>query len=170
MELGLFRDVTDELWAMYQESFPYCEQRDLERHLEILQEANFRPYVVRCEGKDVGLMFVWCWEHYFYIEHFATSPAIRGGGIGAKALKIAQDICVKEGRVMILEIDPPETEIAIRRRGFYERLGLIMNDYNHIHPSYRKGETPYPLRVMSWPRLISDTEFKEFQRYSFSVL
>lgn len=69
--------------------------------------------------------------------------------------------CRKVGRV-ILEIDPPEDDISIRRRHFYERLGFVANPYRYIHPSFRKPFTPHRLVLMSYPGAITYEEARSF--------
>lgn len=46
-------------------------------------------------------------------------PALRGQRYGSRALSM-----LPNDRPVILEIDPPVDEIAIRRKGFYERCGF----------------------------------------------
>ena len=69
--------------------------------------------------------------------------------------------CRKVGRV-ILEIDPPEDDISIRRRHFYERLGFVANPYRYIHPSFRKPFTPHRLVLVSYPGPITYEEARSF--------
>lgn len=53
---------------------------------------------------------------------------------------------------MILEIDPLTTDIAVRRKRFYERLGFMLNPFPHVHPPYHDGLTGHALLVLSRPR------------------
>ena len=67
----------------------------------------------------IGILYYWTAPEYVYIEHLAISPDLRGANMGSRVLEA---FCRKAGRI-VLEIDPPETEIAVRRLRFYERLG-----------------------------------------------
>lgn len=70
-----------------------------------------------------------------------------GRDLGSKVLRA---FCREAGRV-VLEIDPPEDEISIRRQGFYERNGFVTNPYLYIHPSFRRPFQPHRLVLMSYP-------------------
>lgn len=71
------------------------------------------------EGETfVGILLHWEEEGFSYVEHFATDPALRGQGLGARALELLNS----RGKSVVLEIDPPVDELSIRRKGFYQRL------------------------------------------------
>ena len=72
--------------------------------------------------------------------------------------------CRKAGRI-VLEIDPPETEIAVRRLRFYERLGFVRNDYHYVHPSFQRPYEPHQLVLMSYPKAMTDEECRSFERF-----
>ena len=63
-------------------------------------------------------MLYWETPDFRYIEHFCILPALRGQRYGSRALSM-----LPNDRPVILEIDPPVDEIAIRRKAFYERCG-----------------------------------------------
>ena len=73
-------------------------------------------------------------------------------------------------RYVILEIDPPEDDISIRRRHFYERLGFVANPYQYIHPSFRKPFTPHRLVLMSYPGAITYEEARNFADFVREVV
>ena len=75
-----------------------------------------------------------------YVEHLAVSPRLRGQNMGSKALAA---FC--QGRRVILEIDPPEDEISVRRQHFDQRLGFVANPYAYIHPSFRRPASTKPM-------------------------
>ena len=68
------------------------------------------------------------------------------------------------GRSVILEIDPPEDEIAIRRLRFYQSLGFCLNDHDHVHPPYHPDYQGHELRVLSYPNPINLYEYQQFNR------
>lgn len=96
-----------------------------------------------------------------YVEHFAVNPALRGRSIGSGILS---SFCARHP-LSVLEIDPLADEVSVRRKGFYERLGFCLNPYEHRHPPYRVGNAPHPLLVMSWPRVLKQTEYSEFTEF-----
>lgn len=114
------------------------------------------------EAMDLyGLIFYWRTERFSYIEHFAINPNMRGNNLGSRCL---QEFVEAHGNV-ILEIDPPKDPISIRRKNFYMRLGFQENNYQHEHPPYREQYKPHELVVMSFPRIITEDEYVEFNEY-----
>ena len=69
-----------------------------------------------------------------------------------------------------LEIDPPVDEIAIRRKGFYERCGFTANPYPHVHPAYHKGVRWHDLVLMSRPDGLTDKQCRAYQAYLADVV
>ena len=113
----------DEAWAIYQNSFPQKEIRSLEDHLQALSDPHYTADGIWSDGRLIGILYYWTAPEYVYIEHLAISPDLRGANMGSRVLEA---FCRKAGRI-VLEIDPPETEIAVRRLRFYERLGFVRN-------------------------------------------
>ena len=52
-----------------------------------------------------------------------------------------------------------------RRRDFYLRAGYRVNSIEHIHPPYRKEYDGHRLKVMSFPRELSETEYENFASF-----
>lgn len=69
------------------------------------------------------------------------------------------------GKIVILEIDPPTTNIAKRRLGFYERNSYFANPYPHVPPAYHSGFKGYDLVVMSLGKALTDTDYAVFRTY-----
>ena len=129
----------DEAWAIYQNSFPQKEIRSLEDHLQALSDPHYTADGIWSDGRLIGILYYWTAPEYVYIEHLAISP--------------------------VLEIDPPETEIAVRRLRFYERLGFVRNDYHYVHPSFQRPYEPHQLVLMSYPKAMTDEECRSFERF-----
>ena len=70
-----------------------------------------------------------------------------------------------QGTPLILEIDPPADEISIRRKGFYERCGFVVNPYSHIHPAYHRGNAGHEFVIMSSPEMLGQDEYEHFNHY-----
>ena len=151
-------------WDIYTNSFPIFEQRNLYDQIEAMKDDNFNCRVYIEEDNVVGLLFFWNYENYRYIEHFAISKIMRGKNYGSNILK---EFCEEEYSV-ILEIDPPIDEISISRLNFYKRLGFVENEYNHIHPPYRRGSSGHGLEVLSYDKILNKDQynlFNEFLKY-----
>ena len=150
----------EEVWSLYQESFPLHEQRLPVHQSQAMADPRFFCRAAYEGDALQALLFSWRMGKLCYVEHFAVHPALRGSGIGSALLR---DFCREEGAV-VLEIDPLVDEISRRRKGFYERLGFAANPYSHAHPPYRAGNAPHPLIVMSWPAPLHEAEYAAFFR------
>ena len=70
-------------------------------------------------------------------------------------------------RLLLLEIDPPQDEVSRRRERFYLSNGMCPNyDYDHVHPSFRPTTDPHRLFLMSYPRPLTEAEFRAFQQFN----
>ena len=95
-----------------------------------------------------------------YIEHFAVDPDCRNGGLGGKILqKVIEDTDMR----ICLEVELPETEMAARRIGFYERNGFYYNDYFYMQPPIAEGRNAIPLRLMTTGGPLDEKEFSRMQ-------
>lgn len=161
LQLFRFRSPADPGWAeamaLYRDSFPGKERRGETQMIAALADPDFRADAIRRRGRTVGILFHWQYGDTSYIEHLAVAPALRGQHIGADVLT---DFC--RGRRVVLEIDPPETEIARRRQCFYERVGFVVNPHLYIHPSYGDPEQPHRLVLMSYPAPLTNDEARGF--------
>lgn len=70
-----------------------------------------------------ALIASWDFDDFVFLEHFAVDPARRSGGIGGQMLDAMLAHC---GKRACLEAELPETELAARRIGFYERHGFTV--------------------------------------------
>ena len=95
------------------------------------------------------------------IEHFAIDPRCRGQQLGSRALTA---FLSQPGKV-VLEIDPPTTDIARRRQRFYTRLGFCHCPQSHTHPAYHTQFAPHPLVLMAAPAPLTPGEFVRFQHF-----
>ena len=138
----------DEIWQIYESSFPACERRKVEAYGPICEaEPAFKMDVLREGESRVGLMFHWDREAFSYLEHFAVRSDIRNRGLGGKFL----DAYLSEHARVVLEVDAPKDEISRRRIGFYERHGLTFSGIHFTHPGYEAGVKPYTLYLMTRP-------------------
>ncbi|MDE6374765.1 MAG: GNAT family N-acetyltransferase [Alistipes sp.] len=161
LQLRTFRSPADPGWdeamALCREAFPPRERRSEEDTVAALADPLFRADGILLDGALVGILFWWLWGEVRYIEHLAVDPALRGRNIGAQVLS---EFC--RGQRTILEIEPPEEPLAMRRKHFYERLGFRANPHPYVHPSYGCPDEPHPLVLMSSPELLSNDEARGF--------
>ena len=99
---------------------------------------------------------------------WSISASVRscGAAAGAKALEELG----RDGKTVVLEIDPPVDDIARRRQGFYQRCGFAVNPYPHVHPPYRPEYPGHELVVLSSPRALTPAEYGAFACYLSAVV
>ena len=161
LQLIPFRSPADKGWKeameLYRNAFPPKEIRSEDDHLRAMDDPRYEADGIWLKGRFAGLLYFWKVNEWYYIEHLAVNPELRGCHIGSEALAA---FC--NGRQVILEIDPPEDEISIRRLHFYQRLGFVMNPQTYLHPSFRRPFETHRLVLLSYPRLIENNEARDF--------
>ena len=162
-----FERITDARYPMYrtaielyQKSFPLHEQREKTSQERILRHPDYHFTLVYDEKVLVGLVLYWE-AAFLYVEHFCILPELRNRHYGQRILAELG----KQGKTIILEIDPPVDEISARRKGFYERCGFAENPYPHVHPPYHQENRGHELVVMSCPKEITPEEYDAFSEY-----
>lgn len=152
--------------ALYEASFPRHEQRLPDEQRAVLSHPEYHFTQLFDGAEFVGLLLYWEAEDFRYVEHFCVRPELRGRRYGAKALEVLG----RDGKTVVLEIDPPVDEIARRRQGFYQRCGFAVNPYPHVHPPYRPEYPGHELVVLSSPRALTQAEYGAFACYLSAVV
>ena len=152
-----FKEAMD----LYSVSFPVYEQRRLEEQEQVMPEAGYHFNLLYEDEKFIGLLLFWQHDEFIYVEHFCTLPKLRGQGYGQRILSEL----AKLGKTIILEIDPPNDELSLRRQRFYERAGYVANEFGHVHPPYRAEYAGHALFVMSYPQPLSLAAYHSFNEY-----
>lgn len=156
----------EQVWRLYTDSFPEWERRRISSHDRASEDDDFHTYIALDNGNFIGLVFYWKYASYIFIEHLAVAPQLRGKNIGSKIITAL--IEEHPQHTILLEIDPPADDISKRRLRFYERLGFVINDFEHIHPSFsRNNGKEHELRIMSYPDRLTQEEFDRFRDYMY---
>ncbi len=157
-----FENVTEKTFPQVFEkmkaAFPYEERRDYIDQQECMNDERFKFLEIFNDAQAVGFTALWDLEGFLFIEHIAIDPDKRSGGYGSKAIEL---IKCTFNKPVILEAEAPKTEQQIKRIRFYDRLGFKINDFQYEQPSYHGGEG-VPLKILSYPELLSDAEFENF--------
>ncbi|WP_034234380.1 GNAT family N-acetyltransferase [Arenibacter certesii] len=148
-----------EAWQLYESSFPQEERRTLEVQEKIMQNAEYNFEVVFSGDRMLGFILWWGFKDVVFVEHFATSPELRGQGYGKIIL---QEFLKRGKRPVILEVELPEPGIKERRIGFYERLGFTLNTHQYVQPPMQKGCGALTLYLMSYPKEYSAESVAHF--------
>lgn len=162
LTFGRCRDTSgplmDAAMVLYRSSFPAHELRLWPDQRAVMGDPLYHFDLCLLDGALAGLILYWDFGAYIYVEHFCVEPALRGHGLGSQILAEL----ARQNKTVILEIDPLVDDVAIRRKGFYERCGYVANPFAHVHPPYQAANPGHELIVMSSPRAISQAEFDAF--------
>lgn len=147
----------DAFFALLEQSFPPEEYRPYAAQRALLENPAYCPLILQdADGAPCGLIALWDLGTFGYVEHLAVAPSLRCGGLGRQLLTEGLS---KFGKRVCLEVEPPETELARRRIGFYRRCGLTLHpDYPYLQPPLAEGRSAFPLLLMTTGGLASRAE------------
>ncbi|MEG2159354.1 MAG: GNAT family N-acetyltransferase, partial [Clostridia bacterium] len=137
-------------------AFPYEEKREKAEMEALLNEEGYHFCGIKVDDKNVGVLVYWDISDRIYVEYIAILPEYRNGGISSKVLSRF----LEQAQSCVLEVEMPETEMALRRIGFYQRLGFVVNEYAYSQPSYHHDGVTTPMKVLSFPRALTEEEFR----------
>lgn len=152
----------EEIYRIYEESFPDIEKRTREGQAAVFESPFYRLYVKKERGRILAFLGCWDLPSCCFLEHLATTKACRGKGYG-KELVLE---CLRDtDKPAFLEIEPvtEEDPMTGRRAGFYERLDFCVNRFPYRQMPLKKGDLPIPLWVMSYGGEISEEEFWKYK-------
>lgn len=146
----------EETWELYQSSFPPHEQRPLFVQKWTLRKPEYHCDIILQNEQLIALLFWWEIDKFRFIEHFAIHQNIRNQGIGSQLLNEFVSLCEEP---VLLEVEPEQTEVNLKRIRFYEKLSFEINPFPYAQPSYKEGILPIPLHLMSYPKQLTHEQF-----------
>lgn len=148
---------------LYEEAFPLEERRPWDWQLSLIAAGKIRVLRIMREELFAGFVFYWKLPAFSFIEHFAIHANARGGGAGAQVMQLLE----KRLETIVLEVEPPATEQAIRRIKFYERLGYHTFSETYQQPSYYPELPPLTLCLMHKKLADEDFSYVRDQLYKY---
>lgn len=142
---------------LYHASFPKEERRDWQQLLDMMDTCGeMQLQVIEEEAMAIGFIIFWVFGDWLFLEHFAVDPDLRGKSYGERIMKaLMRDV------KLILEVEPPSTDNAVRRIVFYERLGFSRLPFTYNQPSYSNPEESFPMVLMSNSSAQREDQFSE---------
>jgi len=146
------------LYNLYSLAFP-VEERCTWAGLEYMltYERLFLSNVLVKDDKFAGLFNYWTFDRFYYIEHMAVAPIMRGEGIGTEAMEIFKS---QTKLPIVFEVEMPTNPTAIRRINFYEKLGFTVLSHNYAQPPYEEDKFLVPMQLMSNDKHFAETHFE----------
>jgi ribosomal protein S18 acetylase RimI-like enzyme len=168
MNLRVINNENDEALAivrpLYEESFKWNERRAWAQLLSLVNEPDMKLAIAEADlestdgshlREPVGFVIWWELGEWLYLEHFAVLPAVRGKQYGGQVVQLLKERASK----LVLETSLPDSPENVRRIGFYERQGLVVNSFPYAQPPYRRAEMPVPMVLISSPTITDREEF-----------
>lgn len=153
---------------VFEESFP-IEERPMFDTIYLRPRNMFHFGVVYDDNNPIGIFTYWNFGSWVYVEHFAVAPEYRNLDYGTRIMTSFKQ---ETSLPIILEVEKPDSDMALRRINFYKRLGFVLNErISYLQPSYHEGGDMLPLDIMSTSPL-SETDFAPMRQmlYSFVYL
>ncbi|WP_099466807.1 GNAT family N-acetyltransferase [Konateibacter massiliensis] len=142
------------VYALMQASFPPAEFRSYEAALALFEQSAYQVLTAKQEETGMIQAFIaeWTFEDFHYAEHFAVNPELRGNGLGSKMMNA---YLKQVNSPVVIEVEAADSPEAIRRIGFYERLGFCLSDVYFMQPKLQPDTKDVMLRLMHYPASIS---------------
>ena len=134
---------------IYNSSFPLDERRDFDLVVEMVGKEGFDFYVIKSSLEDetpIGIISIWEFCDFVYIEHFAIDLSLRQKGYGSKVLN---EIINKYSKPFIIEVEPPTNVEALKRIDFYKKLNFLLLDFNYLQPAYSPNQKSLSMQLMT---------------------
>ncbi len=162
--------LLNEIYAIYEYSFPQIERRDKVDFYRVLADERFYLNAILNEkGELLGFLNFWKFSNnlgeYLFAEHFAIDKNLRGTGIGKDCVNYLKSLNLP----ILCEIEPPITEISIKREKFYQSLGFVNNLHFHLQPPFRKTDKELELIIMSFPCEFTEEEYLSFKQSQLDI-
>lgn len=139
--MKLIQTISNRLIQLYKDAFPPEERRP---DSEIIpDDGRFCFFTIFDDDIEIGLLTLWRFESFCYIEHFAIFPELKSKGYGSEVLRLVDD-------PVVLEVEPGDvSRQAASRVEFYKRNGFRELDYDYVQPPYSPELSAVRLRLMA---------------------
>lgn len=135
--------------AIYDNAIPPQERWSFVHFLTLAQtQPRFTAQLIWQDDILAGVASYWCFGEpraFGFVECVAIDPARRGQSLGTQTM---QRLIEQVAQPLVLEVEPPQTEQAVQRIRFYERLGFAIWDRTYIQPAYAKNLPEVPMFLM----------------------
>lgn len=149
-----------EVRIIYESAFPKDERREWILLSSLITNPDFCFNLIFYNHILIGLISLWNFEELIFIEHFAIRDSERGKGYGTEVIN--QVVSMK--KPVILEVEEPLSDMAIKRIRFYERLHFSVSDGVYFQPPYSKGRKMVKMQLMSFPNELLSSNFESTKK------
>lgn len=159
----------DLFYNLLKRSFPVAEFRSRSKERQLLNQANFTVLTrYDLSGKKIdGFIAEWSFNDFLFLEHFAVDPNLRGRGIGSALLS---NYLEQAKKPVLIEVESPTTDLAVRRIHFYERLGFSLSSFGYVQPDLGQTGDHIDLLMMQYPNFLTEQDFKKRKKEIFQTV
>ncbi|MGP1514982.1 MAG: GNAT family N-acetyltransferase [Bacteroidales bacterium] len=137
---------------IYISNFPRQERRLWSEVMEMtINNKSFNFYIIKCRNYSLGIVSVWKFEEFIYIEHFAIDKRLRNCGIGSYVLQLIKECYASP---IVLEVEPLKDELTARRINFYKRNGFYLLKDRYVQPPYNINLPSVEMQIMTTSQYI----------------
>lgn len=151
----------EQFWDLYSQSFPEEERRNMDLQREIMSHPAFQIRHYKNDDLYRGFLNTFNFADFIFVDHLAVSPEQRGSGIGSSIMK---ELIESTSKPIILEVERPTCDDAVRRIDFYESLGFHLNVFDYIQPPIDEGRKAIPLFLMSYPERLDMSQYEKVRQ------
>lgn len=149
----------EQVYRIMEQSFPENEIRPCAEQKNLIDNPLYSVYILK-EKEIKAFIAAWDFCDFAFIEHFAVNTKYRNLGIGSKVLS---EFVSAQSKRVCLEVELPNSEIAKRRIGFYERNGFCLNEYDYFQPPISVGKNKVPLAIMTSKDFVTEQMFQRIK-------
>lgn len=143
-----------ECLSVYLNAFPADERREPAELAQMQGVPDYRFFAVNdgdpcfasAEAPLRGILEVWDFDTFRFLEHVAINPEYKGQGWGSLILR---DYLGWSDKPVILEAEPPLTPEAERRIRFYHKAGFVIAPVDYLQPPYYPGKNSVPMLLLT---------------------
>lgn len=152
-------DDLDVVYNMLKLNFPPHELHPRPKIAAAIQSKYFIADLLLYKSKPVLLTCRWDLPYCEFWEYLAVHPDFHNQGIGSKFMRDYFQRRTSE-KPCLLEVELPQSELALRRINFYKRLGFIVQKYEYWQPEINPGHGAVPFKLMAYGRSLPYAEYE----------
>lgn len=142
----------DWIYSGIEDNFIRSERRPYNSAKKVFKKGEAKFYHAVSSGNKIGLICLWELDGFCFIEYLVVYDKYRNLGYGSEILSVIKT----RWENIVLEAEPPISQIAERRLAFYEKNGFKINTFPYFQPTYHKDEDGIELKLLSCPNYISE--------------
>jgi ribosomal protein S18 acetylase RimI-like enzyme len=135
-----------EIKLLYYRAFQPDERREAADLVAQMENKAFTLLMIMLYDKPVGLVAIWQFSSFIFVEHMAVTEQFRNRKIGETVIKMIVD---NQEQPVVLETAHATDNISSSRLAFYQRAGFDIIDENYEQPAYNSEKNAVKMLLLS---------------------